>query len=150
MYDVEVQHEVQSIQTSPLLTVLVTVIPKPSVIKPFVIVTAAPTTTIPLILPPFFSTLQQSTLIPTPTTVETTTSTTVILESTTLSAIHQRVFDLEKEVKILRNSILEDEDAMDKGVANKLKKRKPNDVDRDETLLAGHDQGLREAKTIMT
>ncbi|GJV65177.1 hypothetical protein Tco_1476005, partial [Tanacetum coccineum] len=53
----DVQHEVPSIQTSALLTVLVTVIPEPSVIKPFVIVTAAPATTIPLILPPFFSTL---------------------------------------------------------------------------------------------
>ncbi|GJR53079.1 hypothetical protein Tco_1403600 [Tanacetum coccineum] len=34
---------------------------------------------------------------------EATTSTPAITESTTLSAIHQRVFDLEKEVKILRN-----------------------------------------------
>nr|GEV21999.1 hypothetical protein [Tanacetum cinerariifolium] len=103
MLDVHVQHEVPSIQTSPVLTIPVIVIPKPSIIEPSVFVTAAPATTIPPILPSFFPTLQQSTPIPTPTTTESTTSTPVILESTTLSAIHQRVYDLKKEVKILRN-----------------------------------------------
>nr|GEY05202.1 hypothetical protein [Tanacetum cinerariifolium] len=39
----------------------------------------------------------------TPITAEATTSTTAIPESTTFSAIHQRVSDLEKEVKILKN-----------------------------------------------
>ncbi|GKE01266.1 hypothetical protein Tco_1389249, partial [Tanacetum coccineum] len=32
----------------------------------------------------------------------------------------------------LMESILKDKDAMDKGVANKLKKRKPDDIDKDE------------------
>ncbi|GKB91755.1 hypothetical protein Tco_0964027 [Tanacetum coccineum] len=41
----------------------------------------------------------------------------------------------------LMESILEDEDAMDKGVADKLKKRKPDDADRDEDPPAGPDQG---------
>nr|GEU54000.1 hypothetical protein [Tanacetum cinerariifolium] len=42
-------------------------------------------------------------------------------------------------------SILEDEDAMDKGVADKLKKRKPDD-DRDEGPPVGPDQGLKRKK----
>ncbi|GKE39512.1 hypothetical protein Tco_1462917 [Tanacetum coccineum] len=37
----------------------------------------------------------------------------------------------------LMESILEDEDGMDKGVADRLKKRKPKDADRDECPLAG-------------
>ncbi|GJY75615.1 hypothetical protein Tco_0480731 [Tanacetum coccineum] len=41
----------------------------------------------------------------------------------------------------LIESILEDEDAMNKGVADKLKKRKPDDDDRDEYPPAGLDQG---------
>nr|GEW84821.1 hypothetical protein [Tanacetum cinerariifolium] len=47
----------------------------------------------------------------------------------------------------LMESILEDEDAMDKGVADKLKKRKPNNVDRDEDPRAGSDQGLKKRET---
>ncbi|GJY92168.1 hypothetical protein Tco_0507950, partial [Tanacetum coccineum] len=238
--------------TSSLLPIHVLVIPEPSVIKPIPkIVTAAPATNIPPPIHLFISHSQQSTPILTSTTVEATTSTTAILESRTLSVVHQRVFDLEKEVKILRNvdhksairaaiksevpvvvkeclgtnledslhkvirkqtanfirehtvpaavvtdqetkytitssdkaslkefdqkrtlfetmtksksfdrnpkhgalyhalmeSILEDEDAMDKGVAEKLKKRKPDDADRDEDPPAGPDQGLKRRKT---
>ncbi|GKE96764.1 hypothetical protein Tco_1581619 [Tanacetum coccineum] len=71
--NVQVQHEVLSIQTLPLLIVPVTVIPEPSIIEPSIFVTAALATTIPPILYPFFPTLQQSTLIPTPTTAKATT-----------------------------------------------------------------------------
>ncbi|GJW34824.1 hypothetical protein Tco_0057744 [Tanacetum coccineum] len=46
----------------------------------------------------------------------------------------------------LIESTLEDEDAMDKGVAVKLKKRKPDDADRDEDPPAGSDQGLKRRK----
>nr|GEU32112.1 hypothetical protein [Tanacetum cinerariifolium] len=210
MLDVQVQHEILSIQTSPLLTIHVIVILEPSVIKSSVIITAALATTIPPILPPFFSTLQQSTPIPTPTTTEATTSTTTIPESTTLPDI--RVFDLEKEVKIFKNKsfvdirkikmeqagkqqetkytttsfdkaalkkfdqkrtlfkimtksksfvkntkhmalyhalmklILKDEDTMDKGITDKLKKRKSDDADRDEDPPVGPDQGLKRRK----
>ncbi|GKA36715.1 hypothetical protein Tco_0723280 [Tanacetum coccineum] len=47
----------------------------------------------------------------------------------------------------LMESILEDEDAMDKGVAEKLKKRKPGDDDKDEGPSARSDQGLKRRKT---
>ncbi|GKD55252.1 hypothetical protein Tco_1288639 [Tanacetum coccineum] len=230
MMDIKVQHEDPSIQTSPLLTVHVTVISKTS---------TAPATTIPPPIPPFISLQQQSTSIPTPITIKATTSTTDVPDYETISAIHLRVLDLEKEVKELKNVdqslalratikskvsaavkeyletslddalykvlqrhtvdlskehsiltdvveklkqqdkpqksakdirkvkmeqvikktkhkalyhalmefILEDEDAMDKGVADKLKNRKPNDVDRDEGPPAGSDQGLKRKKT---
>ncbi|GJW59625.1 hypothetical protein Tco_0108960 [Tanacetum coccineum] len=46
----------------------------------------------------------------------------------------------------LMELILEDEDAMDKGVADKLKKRKPDD-DIDEGPPTGPDQGLKMKKT---
>ncbi|GJS70453.1 hypothetical protein Tco_0703294 [Tanacetum coccineum] len=158
-------------------------------------------------------------MIPTPTATEATILNTTATDSTTLTAIYQRLSAMETEVKTLRNvdhsstiravvksevptvvkeylgtsmddglrkalqrhttklvkeyyiladvtdvlqqqqkpqitlyhalvkSILEDEDAMDKGVANKLKKRKPDDADRDEGPLAGPDQGLKRKKT---
>ncbi|GKC56011.1 hypothetical protein Tco_1083609 [Tanacetum coccineum] len=41
----------------------------------------------------------------------------------------------------LMKYILEDEDAIDKGVADRLKKRKPYDADRDEDPLTGPDHG---------
>ncbi|GKE02862.1 putative reverse transcriptase domain-containing protein, partial [Tanacetum coccineum] len=47
----------------------------------------------------------------------------------------------------LIESILEDEDAMDKGVADRLKKRKPDDADKDEGPPAGPDQRLKRKKT---
>nr|GEV22133.1 hypothetical protein [Tanacetum cinerariifolium]GEX36739.1 hypothetical protein [Tanacetum cinerariifolium]GEX36741.1 hypothetical protein [Tanacetum cinerariifolium] len=47
----------------------------------------------------------------------------------------------------LMESILEDEDAMDKGVADKSKKRKPDDADRDEGPPVRPNQGLKRKKT---
>ncbi|GJW23746.1 hypothetical protein Tco_0034368 [Tanacetum coccineum] len=47
----------------------------------------------------------------------------------------------------LMESILKDEDAIDKGVVDRLKKRKPDDADKDEGPLAGPDQGLKRKKT---
>ncbi|GJR31554.1 hypothetical protein Tco_1107786 [Tanacetum coccineum] len=41
----------------------------------------------------------------------------------------------------LMESILEDENAMDEGVAEKLKKRKPDDADKDEGPFTGSDRG---------
>ncbi|GJR25091.1 hypothetical protein Tco_0973618 [Tanacetum coccineum] len=94
MMEIKVQHKDPRIQTSPLLTVPISVIPETS---------TAPATTIPPPIPPFIPLQQQSTPIPIPTTTEATTSTSFIPDSTTLTAIHQRVSDLEKEVKILKD-----------------------------------------------
>ncbi|GJY49363.1 hypothetical protein Tco_0439319 [Tanacetum coccineum] len=46
----------------------------------------------------------------------------------------------------LMESILKDEDAMDKGVVDKSKKRKPDDANRDEGPPAGSNQGLKRKK----
>ncbi|GKC27990.1 hypothetical protein Tco_1035284 [Tanacetum coccineum] len=194
-------------RTSPLLTIPVSVIPEHNVINPPETVITASATTISSILTLLFPHLQQSTPILTPTKTEATTSTTAVPDSETLTALHQRIADLEKDVKelkdvILRNfadiikehsvpveiverlihqyapqksikdileikmghtrkqspkqraiyhalmeSILEDEDAMDKGVADKLKKRKPDDADKNESPSAGSDRGLKRQKT---
>ncbi|GJW96181.1 hypothetical protein Tco_0177989 [Tanacetum coccineum] len=47
----------------------------------------------------------------------------------------------------LVESILEDKDAMDEGVADKLKKRKPDDTDQDEGPFARLDPGLKRQRT---
>nr|GEU29481.1 ribonuclease H-like domain-containing protein [Tanacetum cinerariifolium] len=94
MLDVKVHHEDLSNQTSPVLTVPVSVITDTSV---------ALATNVPSHTPQFIPLPQQSTLIPTLTTTKATTSTTAIPDSTTLTAILQRLFDLEKEVKILKS-----------------------------------------------
>ncbi|GKA93129.1 hypothetical protein Tco_0815115, partial [Tanacetum coccineum] len=77
-----------------LLTVHVIVIPESL---------TAPTTTISPPIPPLISLKQQSTSITTSTNTEATTSTTTVPDSETLSAIHLRVSNLEKEVKELKN-----------------------------------------------
>ncbi|GJR67471.1 hypothetical protein Tco_0013536 [Tanacetum coccineum] len=99
-----IHHENPSIHSSLQLIVPVSIISEPTVLSSIPEnVIAAPTTTILSPIPPFILYYQQSTPIPTLITAEATTSTPVIPESTTLSAIHQRVFDLDKEVKILIN-----------------------------------------------
>ncbi|GKC30541.1 hypothetical protein Tco_1037835 [Tanacetum coccineum] len=100
MLDVHVQQEIPKIQSSSLLTVSVSIIHEPIVLSSITeIITEAHTTTIS----PFIPHSQQSTPIPTPTTTEATTSTLAVPESETLSTIHIRVLDLEKEVKELKN-----------------------------------------------
>ncbi|GKC31485.1 hypothetical protein Tco_1038779 [Tanacetum coccineum] len=150
MLDTNVQHEV--LHTSPLLTIPISVIPEHTIFNPSKTITTASAITIYSLLSSLFPSLQQSTPIPTPTTTEATTSTPSVLESETLNAIHLRLSYMEKEVKDLKNknralcnslleSILEDEEAMDEGVAENSKKRKPDDVDKDEGPSAGSDQG---------
>ncbi|GKB77627.1 hypothetical protein Tco_0944522 [Tanacetum coccineum] len=156
-------------------------------------------TTISSLLSSLFPHRQQLTPIPTPMTTEATTSTTAISESKTLASFHQRINNLEKDVKepktvdhfatllltiksevpnavkeylgtspddalykVLKKhdadiikehfvpveiSTLKDEDAMDEGVADKLKKMKQDDADKDEDPSVGSDQGLKKRKT---
>nr|GEY78474.1 hypothetical protein [Tanacetum cinerariifolium] len=47
----------------------------------------------------------------------------------------------------LMESILKDKDAMDKGVADELKKRKPDDADKDKGPSAVSDRGLKRQRT---
>ncbi|GJT18528.1 hypothetical protein Tco_0877234 [Tanacetum coccineum] len=47
----------------------------------------------------------------------------------------------------LMESILKEEDAMDEGVADKLKKRNQDVVDKDEGLSVGSDRGIKKQKT---
>ncbi|GKB08552.1 hypothetical protein Tco_0836864, partial [Tanacetum coccineum] len=66
-------------------------------------VTTTPATTITSLLSSLFPSLQQSIPIPTPTNTEATTSTISVPESETLSALYQRITNLEKDVKELKN-----------------------------------------------
>ncbi|GJV87193.1 hypothetical protein Tco_1531131 [Tanacetum coccineum] len=101
MMDINVQHEV--LRTSPLITILVSVIPEHTVFHPYETVTTAPAPTISSLLSSLYLALQQITPILTPTNTEDTTSTIAVPESQTHSAIHQRIIDLEKDVKELKN-----------------------------------------------
>ncbi|GKB07155.1 hypothetical protein Tco_0835388 [Tanacetum coccineum] len=101
MLDINVQHEVP--RTSPLLTIHVFVIPEHTIFNPSETVTTTPATTITSLLSSLFPFLQQSTPIPTPTNTEATTSTIAVPESETPSAPRQRITDLEKDVKELKN-----------------------------------------------
>ncbi|GJS85118.1 hypothetical protein Tco_0751659 [Tanacetum coccineum] len=120
------------------------VILKPIVIKPPEIVTTAPATTIPPLIPPFIPYSQQSIPILTPTTTEATTSTLEVLESETLSAIHFRVLNLEKEVKEIKN--VDHSTTLLKTIKSEVLTT-PADDDRDEDPLVGSDQGLKKRKT---
>ncbi|GJR46378.1 hypothetical protein Tco_1314481 [Tanacetum coccineum] len=78
------------------------VIPEHTVINPSKIVTTVLSTTISSLLSSLFHHLQQLTPIPTLTTTEATTLTTNVPDSETLSAFHQRITNLEKDVKELK------------------------------------------------
>nr|GEY22388.1 hypothetical protein [Tanacetum cinerariifolium] len=221
---------------SPLLTILVSVFPKHNVINRPDTITITSATTISSLMSSLFPHLKQTTPILTPTTAEATTSTTAVPDSETLIALHQRIGDLENDVKepkdvdnsskvistiqykvpkfvkeylesslddamhkieharkqkvpkdtitssdtialtefdrkttlfetmtksksfkkslkkrglyhALIELILMDEDVMNEGVADKLKKRKPGDADKDEGPFAGSDRGLKRQKT---
>ncbi|GJV03768.1 hypothetical protein Tco_1337337 [Tanacetum coccineum] len=212
--DINVQHEVP--RTSPLLTILVSVIPIHTVVNPPEIVKTTSSATISSLLSLLLPHLQKLTPIPTPKTTEATTLTTDVPVSETLTVpkavkeylgtslddslqkvLKKHSADLAKEHFVpaevqepkatitssdtsaleefdqkttlfqtmtnsksfnrspkqralyhaLMESILEDEDAMDEGVADKLKKRKQDDADKDKGPSAGSDQGLKRQKT---
>ncbi|GJZ94495.1 hypothetical protein Tco_0666698 [Tanacetum coccineum] len=65
----------------------------------------------------------------------------IVLQSFNKSPKHKALYHALMEL------ILDDEDALDKVVADKLKKRKPDDADHDEGPTAGSDQGLKRQRT---
>ncbi|GKE06614.1 hypothetical protein Tco_1398632, partial [Tanacetum coccineum] len=87
---------------------------------------------------------------------------TILFETTALEEFDQKttLFETMTKFKSLNKSprhralyhalmelILEDEEAMDEVVAEKLKKRKPDDADKDEGPSAGSDLGLKRQRT---
>ncbi|GKE12271.1 hypothetical protein Tco_1415822, partial [Tanacetum coccineum] len=88
-------------RTSTHLSIPESVIPEHNVINPPETVTTASETTISSLLSSLFPHLQQLTPIRTPTITEATTSTTAVPDSETLFAFHQRITNLEKDVKEL-------------------------------------------------
>ncbi|GKB06096.1 hypothetical protein Tco_0834329 [Tanacetum coccineum] len=101
MMVINVQHE--SPHTSPLLTVPISVIPEHTIFNPSETVTTSSSTTISSLLSLLFHFLQQSTPIPTLTKTKAKTSTTVVPDFETLNALHQRMANLEKDVKELKD-----------------------------------------------
>ncbi|GKE86819.1 hypothetical protein Tco_1560561, partial [Tanacetum coccineum] len=104
MLDIDVQHEVS--HTSPLLTILVFIIPGHTVDNPPEIVTTTSSTIISSLLSSLFPHLQQLKPIPTPMTTEATTSTPAVSNSETLTTLQLRVTDSKKDVKELKEVIL--------------------------------------------
>ncbi|GJT85680.1 retrovirus-related pol polyprotein from transposon TNT 1-94 [Tanacetum coccineum] len=69
------------------------------------------------------------------------------LEDATYKVIQRNYADIIKEQSVLAEIlILKDKDGMDEGVADKLKKRKPDDAEKDEGPV-GSDRGLKRRKT---
>ncbi|GKB14235.1 hypothetical protein Tco_0848158, partial [Tanacetum coccineum] len=69
------------------------------------------------------------------------------LEDATYKVIQRNYADIIKEQSVLAEIlILKDKDGMDEGVADKLKKRKPDDAEKDEDPV-GSDRGLKRRKT---
>nr|GEZ27906.1 hypothetical protein [Tanacetum cinerariifolium] len=101
MLDINVQHEI--LRTSLLLTIPVSVIPEHIVFNPSETFTTTQATTITSFLSPLFPSLQQSIPMLTPINTDATTSTIIVPESKTLSTLHQRNANLEKDVKELKN-----------------------------------------------
>ncbi|GJY84057.1 retrovirus-related pol polyprotein from transposon TNT 1-94 [Tanacetum coccineum] len=98
--DTQATQKTEVPRTSPLLTIPVSVIPE--VVNLREIVKTSSSATISSLLSSLLPYLQHITPIPTPTTTESTTPTTVVPISETLTAFHQRITNLEKDVKELK------------------------------------------------
>ncbi|GKA84703.1 hypothetical protein Tco_0806357 [Tanacetum coccineum] len=72
---------------------------------------------------------------------------TTLFETTTKSKSFNKSPKQRALYHALMESILEDEDDMDKEVVDKLKKRKQDNADKDEGPYAGSDRGLKRRKT---
>nr|GEV81622.1 hypothetical protein [Tanacetum cinerariifolium] len=92
---------------------------------------------VPTVVKEYFGTSLDDTLHNKRTLFETMTKTKSFNKNTKHKALYHALME----------SILEDEDAIDKGVADKSKKRKLDDADRDEGPPARSNQGLKRKKT---
>nr|GEY30434.1 hypothetical protein [Tanacetum cinerariifolium] len=72
---------------------------------------------------------------------------TTLFETMTKSKLYNKTLKQRALYHALMESILDDEDVMDERFVDKLKKRKPDDSDKDEGLPAGLDRGLKKQKT---
>ncbi|GJR50631.1 hypothetical protein Tco_1401152 [Tanacetum coccineum] len=72
---------------------------------------------------------------------------TTLFETMTKSKLFNKIPKQRALYHALMESILEDEDAIDEGVADKLKTRKPNNADKDKGHSAGSDRELKRWKT---
>ncbi|GJW28371.1 hypothetical protein Tco_0045246 [Tanacetum coccineum] len=72
---------------------------------------------------------------------------TTLFETMTKSKSFNKIPKQRALYHALMESILEDEDAIDEGVVDKLKKRKQDDADKNEGPSAGSNRGLKRRKT---
>ncbi|GJZ47918.1 hypothetical protein Tco_0601750 [Tanacetum coccineum] len=72
---------------------------------------------------------------------------TTLFETMTKSKSFNKSLKQRALYHALMESILEDEDALDEGFADKLKKRKPDDANKDQGPFAGSNRGLKRQKT---
>nr|GEV43042.1 hypothetical protein [Tanacetum cinerariifolium] len=158
LLDINVQHEVP--RTSPLLTIPVFVIPKHTIVNPPETVTTAITnlekdvkelktidhsaallstikSEVLNAVNEYLGTSLDDALYKKTTLFETMTKSMSFNKSPRNRALHHALIE----------SILEDEDAMDKGVADKLKKIKQDDADKNEGPSGRSDRGLKREKT---
>nr|GEW80575.1 hypothetical protein [Tanacetum cinerariifolium] len=91
---------------------------------------------VPTIVKEYLGTSQDDTLHKKRTLFDTMTKTKSFNKNTKHKALYHAFIE----------SILKDEDAMDKGVADKSKKKNPDDADKDEGPPAGSNQGLKGKK----
>nr|GEX23340.1 hypothetical protein [Tanacetum cinerariifolium] len=138
MMDIKVQHENPSIQTSPFLTTLKNV--DHSLALRVTIKSEVPTAVQEFLGKSLDDALYKAELQEFDqkrTLFETMTKTKSFSKSTKYKALYHALME----------SILKDEDAMDKGVVDKSKKRKPDDADKDEGPPAGPDQWFKRNTT---
>nr|GEV29530.1 hypothetical protein [Tanacetum cinerariifolium]GEW24441.1 hypothetical protein [Tanacetum cinerariifolium] len=133
LMDIKVQHKDPSSQTTPILTIPVLTLRN---VDHSSAIHVAIKSEVPIVVKEYLGASLENTIHKKITLFETMTKTKSFNKTTKHKALYHALME----------SILEDEDAIDKGVTDRLKKRKPDDVDRDEGPPTGPDQGLKRKK----
>ncbi|GJX67534.1 hypothetical protein Tco_0303261 [Tanacetum coccineum] len=160
LLDIQIQQEVPHIQSPSILTVHVSVIPKPSVLSPIPEIPSVAHAT-SFLSPPSISTISlviQQTITPIPTPLITTKAPPITMIPDPLPTITQRVSILEKDVQKLKEvdltttilaslrSKIPLDDAIRSGQAGPekiLRKRVRDDDNKDEDPSGGPNQGKK-------